>query len=118
MSNAKFKKTMEGILHHAMGVGCFENDDEEDRCPYYDENDCANNLMKDAQDLIKEYDSAMRTMIYQYCTVKRRFLFGEDCYNPDAEVFFNSYMCAGEEAFRVMGIENGEEVPEDWLMWE
>jgi hypothetical protein len=29
--------------------------------------------------------------------------------------FFNRHVCAGENAFKVLGIENMQEVPEDWV---
>ena len=65
-------------------------------------------------DLLKEYDTALHLMVEQYCTISKKFLKGEKCGDPDKEVFFHSYMCAGEHAFKVLGIENGQEVPEDW----
>lgn len=74
-------------------------------------------VVQDAITLLKEYNSALRTMVYQYCTIDKQLLEvkGRVIPNPDQEVFFNSYMSAGEEAFKVLGIKNGEEVPEDWL---
>ena len=75
-------------------------------------------VVQDTITLLKEYDSALRTMVYQYCTIDKQF-FENGCVrpDPDQEVFFNRYMSAGEEAFRVLGIKNGEEVPENWLRW-
>lgn len=69
----------------------------------------------DISNLLKQYDSALRAMVYQCCVVERRFLKGADCDEPEKEVFFNSYISAAEEAFSVLGIENGQEVPENWL---
>ena len=71
--------------------------------------------IQDAVKLLKEYDSALRAMVYQYCTIDKHFLKGKDCDNPEQEVFFNRFMSAGEEAFRVLGIENGEEVTDEFI---
>ena len=71
--------------------------------------------MLDAIDLLKEYDSALRGMVYQYCTIQNQFLKGKECDMPNQEVFFHNYMSAGEEAFKVLGIENGEEPGEDFI---
>lgn len=123
--NKQFQKVISGLEHHA-GVtdwGCWKEDDEDampvEYCPYFEEKECVAQLIKDTLELLKEYESALRTMVYQYCTIDKQFLEGKDHVipNPDQEVFFNSYMCAGEEAFKVLGIKNGEEVPEDWLRW-
>jgi hypothetical protein len=72
-----------------------------------------NKLLRDeAIKLLKEYDDALRLMVYQYCTVEKgQFMNGW----PEKEVFFNRHMCAGENAFKVLGIENMQEVPEDWV---
>lgn len=74
-------------------------------------------VVQDAIKLLKEYDSALRGMVYQYCTVDKKFFEGENrvIRNPDQEVFFNGFMSAGEEAFRVLGIENGEEVTDEFV---
>ena len=125
--NIQFQKVIDGLQHHA-GIadwGCWQDNGEEfdeenppkELCPYYDEYDCGATLLKDAIALLKEYDFALRTMVYQYCTIDKQLLEGKGCVipNPDQEVFFNRYMSAGEEAFRVLGIKNGEDVPEDWL---
>ena len=127
--NIQFQRVIEGLKHHA-GIhdwGCWkDNGDDlpEEFCSYYDDKDngepaCGTKLLTDTIELLKEYDSALRTMVYQYCTIDKQFLEGKNRVipNPDQEVFFNSYMCAGEEAFKVLGIKNGEEVPEDWLRW-
>lgn len=123
--NIQFQRVIDGLQHHA-GIadwGCWKEDDEDampvEYCPYFEEKECVAQLTKDTLELLKEYESALRTMVYQYCTIDKQFLEGRGCVipNPDQEVFFNSYMCAGEEAFKVLGIKNGEEVPEDWLRW-
>lgn len=64
-------------------------------------------VVEDTITLLKEYDSALRGMVYQYCTEE----------HGEKEEFYHYFMSAGEEAFRVLGIKNGEEVPEDWLRW-
>ena len=90
-------------------------------CPYYNEdrkgNACYQKMEIDALNLLKDYNDALKTMVYQYCTIKKKYLFKENCQDPDKEIFFNSHMSAGEEAFKVLGIENFQEVPEDWLEW-
>lgn len=72
-------------------------------------------VIQDAVKFLKEYDSALRGMVYQYCTAQKQFLKGKDCDQPNQEVFFHSYMSAGEEAFKVLGIENGEEVTDEFI---
>ena len=62
-------------------------------------------VIQDAAKLLKEYDSALRGMVYQYCTEE----------HGDKEEFFHCFMSAGEEAFRVLGIENGEEVTDEFI---
>ena len=100
-----------------------KKDSEEcDNCSYFSgcavsESSAFTKLAHDALELLKEYDDALRGMVYQYCIAQKQFLKGKDCNWPNQEVFFNSYMSAGENAFRVLGIENGQDVPEDWLRW-
>jgi len=126
--NIQFQKVIDGLQHHA-GIadwGCWKDNGKDlpkEFCPYYDDEDngepsCGTKLLTDVITLLKEYESALRTMVYQYCTIDKRF-FENGCVrpDPDQEVFFNRYMSAGEEAFRVLGIKNGEEVPENWLRW-
>ena len=62
-------------------------------------------VIQDAVKLLKEYDSALRGMVYQYCTVEYR----------EKEEFFHRFISAGEEAFKVLGIENGEEVTDEFI---
>lgn len=127
--NKQLQKVIEGLEHHG-GItewGCWQDNGKEfdednppkEFCPYYDENDCGATLLKDALKLLKEYDIALRMMVYQYCTIDKSFLEGKERIigNPDQKVFFHRYMSAGEEAFRALGIKNGEVVPEDWLRW-
>lgn len=125
--NKQLQKVINGLEHHA-GIaewGCWQDNGEEfdeenppkEFCPYYDENDCGATLLKDALELLKEYDIALRMMVYQYCTIDKEFFEGENrvIRNPDQEVFFHRFMSAGETAFRVLGIENGEEVTDDFI---
>ena len=74
-------------------------------------------VIQDAIELLKEYDIALRMMVYQYCTIDKSFLEGKErtIRNPDQEVFFHRFISAGEEAFRVLGIENGQEVTDDFI---
>lgn len=124
--NLQFQKVISGLEHHA-GIaewGCWnDNDDSSNNgsvmpseyCPYFDEGNCGAALITEAINLLKEYDSALRGMVYQYCTAQKQFLKGKDCDMPNQEVFFHSFMSAGEEAFRVLGIENGDEVTKEFI---
>lgn len=129
--NIQFQKVIDGL------TVCNQSgyvDSECTRCPYnedsfvksdsvdegilvvdFSDNACFNKLNSDALDLLKEYDSALRAMVYQYCTIDKYFLNGKDCDNPEQEVFFNRFMSAGEETFRILGIENGEEVTDEFI---
>lgn len=123
--NKQFQKVISGLEHHSglADWGCWQDNNGDfpvEFCPYYDDQDngepaCGTKLLSDAIELLKEYDSALRSMVYQYCTIEKQYLFGKYCDDPEEEIFFNSYMSAGEEAFRVLGIENFQIVPEDWL---
>lgn len=120
--NIQFQKVIDGLQHHA-GLTeweCWQDNGEEfdeenppkEYCPYYDENDCGAILLKNAIELLKRYDDALRLMVYQYCTLEKgQFENGW----PEKEIFFNRHMSAGENAFKVLGIENEQEVPEDWI---
>lgn len=118
--NKQFQKVIDGLEHHA-GIaewGCWQDDGDimpNEYCPYFEENECVAQLTKDAFNLLKEYDSALRGMVYQYCTTQKQFLKGKDCDMPNQEVFFHSFMSAGEEAFKVLGIENGDEVTKEFI---
>lgn len=107
-----------GLEHHAglVDVGCWKVDGDEinPACPYYDdknnvESDCGTNVLMDAIELLKEYDIALRMMVYQYCV---------DSFESAIDIperFNHSFMSAGETAFKVLGIENGEEVTDDFI---
>ena len=123
--NKQLQKVINGLEHHS-GVaewGCWKDSEENsptEYCPYYnadsDELSCSQKVMSDAIKLLKEYDSALRGMVYQYCTIDKQFF--ENGYvrpDPEQEVFFNKHMSAGEEAFKVLGIENGEEVTDEFI---
>lgn len=119
--NKQLQKVIEGLKHHS-GLAdwrCWKDDNEDiipkEYCPYFEENSCVEKLMIDALNLLKEYDSALRGMVYQYCTAQKQFLKGKDCDDPNQWVFFHSFMSAGEEAFKVLGIENGEEVTDEFI---
>ena len=73
-------------------------------CPY--EKTCAldsQELMEDALALLREYDTALKLMVFQYCN--------------EEEGFYHKFMSAGEEAFRVLGIENGQSTNGVWEKW-
>lgn len=118
--NLQFQKVISGLEHHVglADCGCWRVEGYEINpvCPYCNdednkESDCGTELLMDAIDLLKEYDIALRLMVYQYCT---------DTYESAIDIperFNNSHMSAGEAAFEVLGIKNGEEVPEDFI-WE
>lgn len=79
-------------------------------CPFdrkdgKDDGMCINDLIVAANTLLEEYDHALRMMVYQYCTMG----------HGDEVTFFNRMMSAGETAFNVLGIENGQPVPNDWV---
>lgn len=133
--NKRFQKVISGLRHHSDEAewGCWKYNPFSTQgpvnefCPYYMSDrietedglghDCGQVLEIDAINLLKEYDIALRMMVYQYCTVDKKFFEGENrvIRNPDQEVFFHHFMSAGETAFKLLGIENGQEVPEDWL---
>lgn len=129
--NPKFQKVIDGLAACSQ-LGFAETVCT--KCPYYKnhfadrvdedtfvadftEDSCSYRLTKDALNLLKEYDSALRGMVYQYCTVDKKFFEGENrvIRNPDQEVFFHCFVSAGEEAFKVLGIENGEEVTDEFI---
>lgn len=108
--NLQFQKVISGLEHHA-GIAeyrCWKDDGDimpNEYCSYFEENECVAQLTKDALNLLKEYDSALRGMVYQYCTEE----------HGEKEEFFHYFMSAGEEAFKVLGIENGEEVTNEFI---
>lgn len=86
--------------HTANGLICEE-------CPYNKENGlrtCSALMLKEALELLKEYDATLRLMVLQYCT------------RTDLDlgklVFDHQFMCAGEEAFSLLGIKEGQQVTE------
>lgn len=116
--NKQLQKVISGLEHHAglADVGCWKVDGNEINlaCPYYDDKDngeldCATKVLMDAIELLKKYDIALRMMVYQYCV---------DSFESAIDIperFNHSFMSAGETAFKVLGIKNGEEVPEDFI---
>lgn len=75
-----------------------------ENCPYQtDKSRCVTTLMRDAFALLREYDTALKLMVFQYCNVN--------------EGFYHRFMSAGEEAFRVLGIENGQSTNGVWEKW-
>lgn len=94
-----------------------KDSDECDNCSYFSgcavtESGAFTELAHDALKLLGEYDDALRLMVYQYCTLEKgQFVNGW----PEKKIFFNRHMTAGENAFKVLGIENEQEVPEDWV---
>lgn len=103
-------KKYEDILWALECCSYKKDSDECDNCSYFSgcavtESSAFTELAHDVLELLKEYDDALRLMVYQYCTEG----------HGDKDEFFNAYMSAGENAFKVLGIENGQEVPEDWI---
>ena len=113
--NKQLQKVIDGLSACMLKNDCSHCDE----CSYDDADvfACRVKLRDDAIKLLKEYDSALRGMVYQYCTVDKKFFEGENrvIRNPDQEVFFHRFMSAGEEAFRVLGIKNGEEVTDEFI---
>lgn len=50
------------------------------------------------QEKLWSLEHALLLMVYQYCQLEER---------EEQAIMFHSFMCAGEEAFDVLGIENG-----------
>lgn len=103
--NKQLHKVIDGLSACMLKNDCSHCDE----CSYDDADifACRAKLRDDAIKLLKEYDSALRGMVYQYCTEE----------HGEKEEFFHYFMSAGEEAFRVLGIENGEEVTDEFI-WE
>lgn len=72
-------------------------------CPYAAIIKCQFKLHSDALALLREYDTALKLMVFQYCNYE--------------EGFYHKFMSAGEEAFRVLGIENGQSTNGIWEKW-
>ena len=85
----------------------------ESYCSYYGRGDvledCEAKLAHDVINLLKEYDEALKLMVYQYCTMAPLTI--------SDEIFHNQYMSAGEAAFRLLGIENGQSTDGVWERW-
>lgn len=79
------------------------------KCPYKNMADCVALLCTDAVELLKEYDDALKLMVYQYCTMKPLTVHDE--------VFHNKFMSAGEAAFRLLGLKNGQSTDGVWERW-
>lgn len=82
-------------------------------CPYFCTKDCADTLMKHALALIQQLEAerdamkeALGLMVYQYCVSGTKL--------------DHHYMCAGETAFRVLGLEQRGDTRslEAWLFPE
>lgn len=101
--NKQLQKVIDGLSACMLKNDCSHCDE----CSYDDADvfACRAKLRDDVIKLLKEYDSALRGMVYQYCTEE----------HGEKEEFFHYFMSAGEEAFKVLGIENGQEVPEDFI---
>ncbi len=67
-------------------------------CPYTKH--CETDFIKDLYRVLKKYDTALRLMVYQYCTHDSDFV-----ENPE---FHHHFTSAGEHAFKLLGIKNGE----------
>ena len=81
-------------------------------CTYKDSDapgGCKDELILDASNLLEKYDEALKLMVYQYCTMKHL--------TANDEVFHNKFMSAGEAAFRLLGLENGQSTDGVWERW-
>ena len=106
------EKVLDGLDRHSgeKNYGCWNVGDLDTTCPYYIYDECGKLLYVDAFNLLKAYDEALRLMVYQYCTLDM-----PDGGNDRKEIFHNRSMVAGEYAFHVLGLKNGDEVPEGWI---
>ena len=59
------------------------------------------NLLREAADAIEGLQKALLLMVLQYCTT-------------DDGLLFHSFMSAGENAFAVLGLENGQQAEPLW----
>lgn len=64
-------------------------------------NDETDELRFDAADAIEGLQDALLLMVLQYCTT-------------DDGLLYNSFMSAGENAFAVLGLENGQQADPLW----
>ena len=63
--------------------------------------DQSNNTYAEAADAIEELQDALLLMVLQYCTT-------------DDGLLYHSFMSAGENAFAVLGVENGQQADPFW----
>lgn len=70
-------------------------------CPGSGECPTVGCLFREAADAIEKLEYALLLMVLQYCTT-------------DDGVLFHSFMTAGENAFSVLGLENGQQ---EALLW-
>lgn len=64
---------------------------------------CIPAMLSEAADAIEELRGALLLMVLQYCAT-------------DDGVLYHSYMSAGENAFAVLGLENGQQADPLWNM--
>lgn len=98
---------LDTVVNKSHGFNCIV-------CPYFRKCDRSGYLiglplMRDAIALLKEYDEALKLMVYQYCTMKPLTV--------NDEVFHNKFMSAGEAAFRLLGLENWQSTDGVWERW-
>lgn len=91
---------------------CFQNSEQCVDCPYYPVT-CDRELVRDAREYIRQLEAerdamkeALGLMVYQYCV--------------SGTELDHRYMCAGETAFRVLGLEQYGDTSslESWLFPE
>lgn len=95
------------------GLECCTEMCNSESCPYWEDSDCTTNVRNDAIALIKQLEAerdamkeALGLMVYQYCV--------------RGDKLDHLYMCAGETAFRVLGLEQYGDTRtlESWLFPE
>lgn len=80
---------------------CVDGDKECAGCKGYGQMSCEVYLMEEAADAIEELEYALLLMVLQYCTT-------------DDGLLFHEFMSAGENAFAVLGLENGQQEAPLW----
>lgn len=70
-------------------------------CPYWEGCGGSKEDLMQAADAIEELQKALILMVLQYCTT-------------DDGLLYNSFMSAGENAFAVLGLENGQQAEPLW----
>ena len=70
-------------------------------CNRREERHCQEHLHAEAADAIEELEYALLLMVLQYCTT-------------DDGLLFHEFMTAGENAFAVLGLENGQQEAPLW----